>query len=213
MKNDDVPVRVELQNRNIKDLGGGEVEAWNDRIMRMVLSAMPMDYQNKMEAGKVGTAVFSGMLDLKAEDPIEGMLIAQLVIAHEGAMAMYQKAWAQPSEYFEARTKYLQLADKAQRTVVMLTERLDHHRGRGQQQITVKHVTVNADNAIVGNVEHHQGGGSKLKSKDQPHALGYEPGQTLWSEDQERQLVSIAGDEKRSVPDARRNVTRRPEGK
>jgi hypothetical protein len=31
----------------------------------------------------------------------------------------------------------------------MLTERLDHHRGRGQQQIAVKHVTVNADQALV----------------------------------------------------------------
>jgi hypothetical protein len=31
----------------------------------------------------------------------------------------------------------------------MFTERLDHHRGRGQQQITVKHVTVNADQALV----------------------------------------------------------------
>jgi hypothetical protein len=31
----------------------------------------------------------------------------------------------------------------------MLTERLDQHRGRGQQQITVKHVTVNADQALV----------------------------------------------------------------
>jgi hypothetical protein len=33
-----------------------------------------------------------------------------------------------------------------------LTERLDHHRGRGQQQITVKHVTTNnvtADQAII----------------------------------------------------------------
>ena len=45
-----------------------------------------------------------------------------------------------------------QLADKAARTVVLLTERLDHHRGRGQQQITVKHVTTNnvtADQAII----------------------------------------------------------------
>ena len=36
--------------------------------------------------------------------------------------------------------------------VLMLTERLDHHRGRGQQQITVKHVTTNnvtADQAII----------------------------------------------------------------
>ena len=31
----------------------------------------------------------------------------------------------------------------------ILTERLDHHRGRGQQQITVKHVTVNAEQAVV----------------------------------------------------------------
>jgi hypothetical protein len=31
----------------------------------------------------------------------------------------------------------------------MLTERLDHHRGRGQQQITVKNVTVNADQAVL----------------------------------------------------------------
>jgi hypothetical protein len=44
----------------------------------------------------------------------------------------------------------LQLADKATRTVLMLTERLDHHRGRGQQQIVVKHVTtVNADQAVI----------------------------------------------------------------
>jgi hypothetical protein len=30
-----------------------------------------------------------------------------------------------------------------------LTERLDQHRGGGKQQITVKHVTVNADQAVV----------------------------------------------------------------
>jgi hypothetical protein len=54
--------------------------------------------------------------------------------------------------YFEGGTKFLQLADKAARTVVLLTERLDHYRGRGQQQITVKHVTTNnvtADQAII----------------------------------------------------------------
>jgi hypothetical protein len=52
----------------------------------------------------------------------------------------------------EGRTKYLQLADKAARTVVLLTERLDHYRGKGQQQITVKHVTTNnvtADQTII----------------------------------------------------------------
>ncbi len=35
------------------------------------------------------------------------------------------------------------------RTVAILTERLDQHRNRGQQQIVVKHVTVNAGQALV----------------------------------------------------------------
>ena len=89
------------------------------------------------------------MVDMAPADPIEGILIGQIVAANEASLAMYKKGWAQPPEYFQARTKYLQLADKAARTVVMLTERLDHHRGRGQQQITVRHVTVNADQALV----------------------------------------------------------------
>jgi hypothetical protein len=80
------------------------------------------------------------------------ILVGQVVAANEASLAMYRKGWSQPPEFFAARTKYLQLADKAARTVVLLTERLDHHRGRGQQQITVKHVTTNnvtADQAII----------------------------------------------------------------
>ena len=39
------------------------------------------------------------------------------------------RAWAcDPNRHFEAHTKYLQLADKASRTVAVLAERLDQHR-------------------------------------------------------------------------------------
>jgi hypothetical protein len=75
-------------------------------------------------------AVSYGVMDMAPVDPVEGILIAQLIAANEAALAMYQKGWAQPPEFFEARTKYLQLADKAARTVMMLTERLDHHPAR-----------------------------------------------------------------------------------
>ena len=77
------------------------------------------------------------------------------------------RTWSQPPEFFEARTKYLQLADKATRTVIMLTERLDHHRGRGQQQITVKHVTTNnvtADQAIIADSVTTSGGARNVAS-------------------------------------------------
>jgi hypothetical protein len=91
----------------------------------------------------------AGVVDWRPADPIEGILISQIAVVNEAALSMYQRACACLPDYFEAHTKYLQLADKATRTVAMLTERLDQHRSRGQQQIIVKHVTVNADQALV----------------------------------------------------------------
>ena len=138
---------------NRKVLGGGKADEWNDRLSNLTVNALPIAYsKNTQSVTEACLAVSYGVMDMAPADPLEGILIAQLMVANEAALAMYQKGWSQPPEFFEARTKYLQLADKATRTVVMLTERLDHHRGRGQQQITVKHVTTNnvtADQAII----------------------------------------------------------------
>jgi hypothetical protein len=138
---------------NRKVLGGGKADEWNDRLSNLTVNALPIAYsKSKQSVTEACLAVSYGVMDMAPADPVEGILIAQLMVANEAALAMYQKGWSQPPEFFEARTKYLQLADKATRTVIMLTERLDHHRGRGQQQITVKHVTTNnvtADQAII----------------------------------------------------------------
>jgi hypothetical protein len=138
---------------NRKLLGGGKADEWNDRLSNLTVNALPIAHSKSTQSlTEACLAVSYGVMDMAPVDPVEGILIAQLMVANEAALAMYRKAWAQPPEYFEARTKYLQLADKATRTVMMLTERLDHHRGRGQQQITVKHVTTNnvtADQAII----------------------------------------------------------------
>ena len=134
-----------------KVLGGSRADDWNKRLANLVGAALP-GQSSRDAAIEANTAVWGGMMDIAPADPIEGILIAQLMAANEASLCMYRKGWDQPPEHFEARTKYLQLADKAARTVMMLTERLDHHRGRGQQQITVKHVTTNnvtADQAII----------------------------------------------------------------
>jgi hypothetical protein len=133
-------------------VGGSLADDWNLRLLNNVGGTLPINHSDSEASTKAITAVCQAMVDMAPADPVEGILIAQLMAANEAALAMYQKGWAQPPEYFQARTKYLQLADKATRTVMMLTERLDHHRGRGQQQITVKHVTTNnvtADQAII----------------------------------------------------------------
>lgn len=136
----------------LKMLGGSRSDEWNMRLLNLVGYSLPIDQSDAQATHEAIKAVSQATADIAPSDPIEGMLIAQMMAANEASLAMYRKGWAQPPEYFQARTKYLQLADKAARTVMMMTERLDHHRGRGQQQITVKHVTTNnvtADQAII----------------------------------------------------------------
>ena len=146
-------LKPDAKESNLKPLGGGNADEWNRRLNDLTINALPIAHsKNKESITTAAVAVCRGTMDIAPADPVEGILIAQLMAANEASLAMYSKAWAQPPEFFVARTKYLQLADKAARTVMMLTERLDHHRGRGQQQITVKHVTTNnvtADQAII----------------------------------------------------------------
>jgi hypothetical protein len=54
-----------------------------------------------------------------------------VIAAHEASMHLRQLAW-HPEQSFEALAKFIELAEKAARTVGILTERLDQHRGRGQ---------------------------------------------------------------------------------
>jgi hypothetical protein len=132
-----------------KALGGSNRDQWNDTLSTLLTSALPVDQKNAKAVSVAGSAAAAGIVDMGPADPIEAMLISQIVLANEAAMKLYRLGWANTAEYFEAGTKYLQMANKASRTVAVLTERLDQHRNRGQQQIVVKHVTVNADQALV----------------------------------------------------------------
>ncbi len=127
------------------------------------------------------------------------MIGAQMLAANAAALDLYRRAWI-PEQPFEVQTRYLALADKAARTIATLTEALDRHRGRGQQQITVRHqhVTVNADQAVVAeNVINGQqrpgGGGDEHGKANQPHALAYAPGDPLQGAlEKDREAVPVA---------------------
>ena len=133
----------------LKALGGSERDEWNGHLSNLLAQALPVNQKNVEACKEAAIATLSGLADIKPADPMEGMLIAQMIVANEAALALYRRAWLNSGEYFEAATKYMALADKASRTVALLSERIDQHRARGQQQIIVKHVTVNADQAVV----------------------------------------------------------------
>jgi hypothetical protein len=146
-------VRIEIHaapKGEWKALGGSDRDQWNERLSDLVIGALPVKQTHAEAVSHACSAVAAGIVDMKPADPIEGMLISQLVVANEAALKLYRLAWLNNAEYFEASVKYLQLADRASRTVAMLSERLDHHRNRGQQQIVVQHTTtVNANQAVV----------------------------------------------------------------
>jgi hypothetical protein len=110
------------------------------------------------------------------------MLAAQLIACHNASMECYRRAMSR-EQSFEGRKEGLNQANKLSRTYATLLEALNRHRGKGQQKVTVEHVHVHeGGQAIVGNVE---GGGIRTKTENQPHALGYAPGETLRSENAE----------------------------
>jgi hypothetical protein len=69
--------------RELKALGGGDRDQWNERLLNLVTRALPVS-QEKIEAvSHVGSAVMAGVVDMNPTDPIEGVLNSQLVVANE----------------------------------------------------------------------------------------------------------------------------------
>jgi hypothetical protein len=179
-------VSVEELSRKaaFKRLGGACDDAWNHGLVGQIASALPESKGWLTDEGVTASkGALAGQVGIDPQDPMEGMIGAQMIAANAAALDLYRRAWIQ-EQTFEVATKYLALADKAARTVAMLAEALDRHRGRGQQQIIVKHVTVNADQAVVTDsvVNSQQapgGGGDENQKTRQPHALVHAPGDPL----------------------------------
>ena len=201
-KGDQTAIKLSLDPNkpegNRKSLGGGKADEWNDRLNSLTFNALPIAHsKNKESITAACEAVSYGAMDIAPADPVEGILIAQLMAANEASLALYRKGWQNVPEYFDAGAKFLQLADKAARTVVLLTERLDHHRGRGQQQITVKHVTTNnvtADQAIIADSVTTGGGARNVASPALPLlAANSEAPMPILSETRQPDPVGVGG--------------------
>jgi hypothetical protein len=158
-------------------------------------------------------ATVSALIGIGPKDEIEGMIAAQLIAAHNAAMESYRRAMIK-EQTFEGRRENLNQANKLSRSYAILLDALNRHRGKGQQKVTVEHVHVHEGGQAVVGIVAAQGGGDQSKPGDHLHAkqITYAPQPTMRSADAERQPLPVTSDAKRSVQDARRNVTRSTEG-
>jgi hypothetical protein len=188
------PPKVDTRKPDLPHVGGSKSYEWNLLIAKQTLSSAWYDNSDPEHAEKQHKAILASLVGLQPADELEGMLASQLIASHNAAMECYRRAMIS-EQTVEGRSENLNQANKLSRTYATLVEGLNRHRGKGQQKVTVEHVHVhNGGQAIVGNVE---GGGLRTKTEDQPHALGYAPGQTLRSENAQREAVPIARDAKR----------------
>ncbi|MBL6427631.1 MAG: hypothetical protein HOY44_08915 [Maritimibacter sp.] len=93
---------------------------------------------------------------LDPQDGLEGLLAQQMVATHAAALECLRRA-ALENQTSIGRDAALKQAEKLMSLYLKQAAALDKHRGKGQQKVTVEHVTVNeGGQAIVGHVERGQ---------------------------------------------------------
>jgi hypothetical protein len=136
--------------RAVSQISGGKGEGFGEMVL------------NQFRGIETPIAGIASMLEnirsIAPKDNIEGMLATQMIATHNAAMSFYRRA----NKLIEVSTlestiklgnDTLRLADKLARTYTLQLEALNKYRGKGQQNISVKHVHVNeGGRAIVGNI-------------------------------------------------------------
>jgi hypothetical protein len=177
----------------LRSIGGSNSDTWNNLIANQAITSIWNGHSDEAQTIEKNEAAVSALMAIGPRDEMEGMMAAQLIAAHNAAMECYRRAML-PEQPFEGRRENLSQANKLSRTYATLMEALNRHRGKGQQKVVVEHIHVHAGGqAVVGVVEGH-GGGEERKSKDQPHAVGYAPGEEMWSTHAEGNTLPVASD-------------------
>jgi hypothetical protein len=172
----------------------------------LVVQLAAVACRTQLDETKLNFAVAS-LKGIAPRDETEAMLGAQMVAIHNATIKAAIKL-AQADSTAE-RDSAANALTKLARTYTAQVEALKRYRSAGEQVIKVQHVTVNeGGQAIVGNVGTRGGahvGSQEQLHQEQPHA----DGAVLRGEHPERRALPNLANAQRTVPHARRPVSRR----
>lgn len=181
------------KNDPICPISGSRDKEFMNALVNQLIQTLWLANSNKETATQKQYAALIAMIGIAPRDEVEGMLAAQMVGIHNASMECLRRAMI-GEQTFEGRESNLSQANKLSRTYATQMEALNRYRGKGQQKMTVEHVHVHAGGqAIVGNVNHPEGGGVQKKTEEQVHAkaITHAPEQAMPSQNKKRKAVPV----------------------
>lgn len=147
-----------------------------DWSLSQLTDAVVTTCDNAAEAQKEMNAALAVLNAMEPRDPLEAMLISQMVACHRQAMrGAGRMRGAQSIDQQRANER---AANAFMRTFTAQLEALKRYRSKGEQTVRVERVYVaEGGQAIVGDVHTSGGPGGSPKISDQSHAKGGDGGQ------------------------------------
>lgn len=161
----DEPLSLEVTAHEVEAATGSTSVAFQRELLDQVTSALWLPkWKTDEHTIQAVNGVYEALQRIAPRSELEGMLAAQMISTHNAAMECLRRAMNE-EQTFAGRDHNLKHAAKLLSLYERQLAALDKHRGKGQQKITVEHVTVQAGGqAIVGNVE----GGSVERGNASP---------------------------------------------
>ncbi len=146
----------------LKPMTGSEDRDFSVTLLHQAVSTLwlgcecPEDTKQRLMQFGVGA-----MREIAPRDGVEGLLAAQMVAVHAAAQECFRRAGI-PEQTFEGRDMALRHGTRLSRLFTEQMAALQKYRGKGQQTVVVKRVSVgDGGQAIVGNVSRGEGQASE----------------------------------------------------
>lgn len=137
-------------HRLIETFAVNDIDAGN-RLLATLIQANQT--KSKGQKGSLPNGLVALVHELGPKDAVEGMLCSQMVSNYALAMECIARANLD-GQSFEGRELNMRHAERLMRIYNQQVDTLNKHRGKGQQKVTVEHVTVNeGGQAVVGNLQ------------------------------------------------------------
>lgn len=158
----------------LSDYSGSKSPVFTNHLLNAVINTawLPSgaDREIRIQQAQITLEVLRGF---KPADEIEGMIAAQAVAMHQGAMECFRRAMI-PDQPSDTAARMRKDGANLARGMTDMLAALDRKRGKGPQVVRVERVVVHqGGQAIVGNVQ--SGVAAAAGSAASPPTLGQDP--------------------------------------